>query len=293
MPASVNPTCYHLSASSVASFKACPTRFRLAYREGLRLAADTDSQRQGTNWHQMHETYHKELTHARTVTAELRAEHPEHEHPGDDGTEAGHAYGLQAVVNLLNERYANVPQTKTAFEWALERQVLLTCFIGYQWYFTNDPIEVLASEVPFELPLHMPKTGLPLSTAEVVRVGKIDHVIRWQGGVCALERKSTSRSIDPTATTGTRPKRTRRSRCTPWRSATWCGSLRASTGSAASTSAPSGSATRCYDVWHKPTIKPKMLTQAETRRFFGIETRGNTAVRVSPWRCPRRDRRWE
>jgi hypothetical protein len=205
----VNPECYHLSASSVAAFKACPTRFRLAYREGIRLDRDTDSQRQGTNWHSMHEVYANALGPFRAATT-----------GGADPTEQNE-YALGKVVAHLNDRYADVPRYMTPHEWALERQVLLTCFIAYQWYYTNDPVEFLASELPFNLPLHLPRTGLPLSMNEVQRVGKIDHVIRWQGGICALERKSTSRSIDgDSATTGTRRRKTRRSRCTPSRSAT-------------------------------------------------------------------------
>ena len=52
-------------------------------------------------------------------------------------------------------------------------------------------------EVPFNLPLHEPRTGLPLSMNMVQRVGKIDHIVKWHDAVCSLERKSTSRSIAP------------------------------------------------------------------------------------------------
>lgn len=169
-----NPKCFHLSASSIAAVKACPNRFRLAYREGLRVERDTDSQRCGTNWHAMHEEYANAL-------ADFDAPH----------------YAMDRVVSLLNERYANVPSWIDAQAWALERQVLLTSFVGYLWYWQNDPVEFLASEVPFNLPLHEPKTGMPCSMESVQRVGKIDHIVKWQDAVCNLERKSTTRSIAP------------------------------------------------------------------------------------------------
>lgn len=192
----VNPTCFHLSASSISSFKACPTRFRLAYREGLRLAEDTDSQRMGTNWHRMHEIYAAEMSHAKTVCAEIRAKFPNANQDASGDVEAGNANGLQAVINHLNEVYKKAPAYKTITEWELEREILLVSFVGYLWRWQEDPIEVLASEVPFDLPIHN-HLGLPLPISEVKRVGKIDHVIRWQGAICALERKSTSRAIDP------------------------------------------------------------------------------------------------
>jgi hypothetical protein len=53
------------------------------------------------------------------------------------------------------------PHYKTQ-EWKLEQQILLVSFIGYQWYFSEDPIEFLASEIAFNLPVHVPKIGLPL-----------------------------------------------------------------------------------------------------------------------------------
>lgn len=258
----VNPECYHLSASSVAAFKACPTRFRLAYREGVRLDQDTDSQRQGTNWHSMHEVYANAL-------AALTVGHPE----VDALPEVRQQVALEAVIAHLNERYKDVPRTKTPFEWALERQILLTCFIAYQWYYTNDPVEFLASEVPFNLPLHMPRTGLPLPMNEVQRVGKIDHVVRWQGGVCALERKSTSRSIDGDSDYWDKAKKD--TQVSMYALAFKDMMAAKQLDAVLAQLKPAGLerfGNTLYDVWHKPTIKPKMLTQAETARFIAEGT---------------------
>jgi hypothetical protein len=223
----VNPHCFHLSASSIAAFKACPTRFRLAHREGLRLAIDTESQRIGTNWHKMHEIYAQNQS-------------------------------INEVIAHLNERYSEAPASKTPEEWGLERQILLTCFVGYLWYYQNDPVEVLASEVPFELPLHLPRTGLPLPMKEVVRIGKIDHVIKWQGAVCALERKSTSRGIGPDSDYWDKAKK-------DTQVSMYALAFRDMRGDWGQSERFGNT---LYDVWHRPTIKPSMLTQKETDEFM-------------------------
>lgn len=242
-----NPACYHLSASSIASFKACPQRFRLAYREGLRADKDTDSQRVGTNWHAMHETYANALQRA-----------------DEAGPFEGAAdWCLDKVIEHLNQRYAAVPSYKTAAEFALEREVLLMSFVGYLWYYQNDPVEFLASEVAFDLPVHDPRIGLPLPMSEAKRVGKIDHVIRWQGSVCALERKSTSRSIDDDSDYWDKSKKDTQVSMY----ALAFRELAAIPGALPQFTADRFGNT-LYDVWHKPTIKPAMLTQAETRAFI-------------------------
>jgi len=238
-----NPKLYHLSASSIAGFKACPQRFRLAYREGIRLIEDTDSQRQGTNWHEMHEVYANALAKWDSACA------------------------LQAVIDFLNERYAQCPNHKTMHEWSLERQILLTSFVGYLWYFSEDPIEYLASEVPFNLPIHNPRLGLPLPMDEVQRVGKMDHIIRWQGMVGVHERKSTSRSIADDSDYWDKAKKDTQ---VSMYALAFSDMLNAGL-------LPRGYyewkheerfGNTLYDVWHKPTTKPTTISQKDTREFI-------------------------
>lgn len=247
----VNPTCFHLSASSISSFKACPTRYRLNYREGLRPIEDTDTQRMGTNWHAMHEVY------ANAV------KWPSEQYPDP----------MQAVVDHLNERYAKVPNTKTATEWNVERMILLMSFVGYQWYYQNDPIEVLSSEVPFELPIHNPRLGLPLPMTDAVRIGKIDHVIRWQGMVGVQERKSTSRSIAPDSDYWDKAKKDTQVSMY----ALAIRDMLSMPGGYVGLELPADTDTSrigntLYDVWHKPTIKPAMLSQKETAELIESKT---------------------
>lgn len=264
MPATVNPTCFHISASSISAFKDCPTRFRLAYREGLRLAEDTESQRMGTNWHAMHEVWAIAIG-ANEVTEELKEN------------------ALACVVTHLNERYDHMPTSKTVEEWALEREILLTSFVGYQWYYQNDPVEFLVSELPFELPVHSPRTGLPMPTTEALRVGKIDHVVRWQGAVCALERKSTTRSIAPDSDYWDKARKDTQVSMYAMAFADMNFASYRMNGLHLNSGERFGNT--LYDVWHKPTIKPAELTQAQTAAFvesgeyFGVKF---TVNRISP-----------
>lgn len=246
--ATTNPSCFHLSASAISSFKACPTRYRLAYREGLRVAEDTDAQRVGTNWHALHEAYYDAYC-------------SRDSEQGDPSDQA-----LEAAVDHLNERYAAeaMPGYKTIDEWEVERQQLLISFIGYLWYWQDDPLEVLASEVSFDLPLIAPKVGLPLPKNEVLVVGKIDHVVKWRGMVGNVERKSTSRGIDPSGDYWDKAKKDTQ---VSMYALAFRDMVERDSPPVRLTTAEVGECSignTLYDVWHKPTIKPTKLTQADT-----------------------------
>ncbi len=233
-----NPETYHLSASSIASFKACPNRFRLAYREGLRPARDTESQRVGTKWHAMHEEY--------ATARDLGLSPPE------------------AINAACDFSKAEIPMWVTAEEWALEREILVRSFRFYHWYWNEDQgdsIEHLASEVPFNLPLHMPRTGLPLNMTDVKRVGKIDHIIQWRGAICVLERKSTSKGITAESDYWERGKKDTQVSMYALAFRDLHSDLLQEL-----PIFPIDRIGGClYDVWHKPTLKPSLLTQAETK----------------------------
>lgn len=257
----------HLSASSIASFKACPQRYRLAYVEGLRPERDTDSLRVGTNWHAMHEEYANAFQDS--------VQDPPHQE------EEAHDSAMNAVVRLLNNRYAEVPSWLTADQWALERQILLTSFVGYQWYFQNDPIDFLASEIPFNLPLVNPEVGLPMPVEEVQRVGKIDHVILYRGGIMALERKSTSKSLAPDSDFWQRWTRDdqismyamafrdmRDSGQMDWLLTEVPPRMPEFRMDVSDEARTLRYGNTLLDVWRKPTIKPTTLTQKETAEFI-------------------------
>lgn len=149
-----------LSASSIARFKACPERFRLADEEKLRPIEESDALRVGTNYHDLQER-----------------------------RQLGHSF--EDIVTWLHAKYEHVPGHKTAHEWATEREMLLAMFMGHQWYWQGDGMETLATEQWFELPVHHPDTGLPLPMTEVLRHGKIDRLIQHEGRLAIGEYKTT------------------------------------------------------------------------------------------------------
>lgn len=243
--------CRLLSASSISAWKACHTRYRLAYHEGLRSDKDTDSQRTGTNWHSMWEVYGNAL--ASFVPSEMWPE------PSD----ASHA-ALQAVTDHLNDRYKERPLSIEPIAWAVERAILIRSFIGYLWYWQNDPIKFVSNELAFDLPIHMPRSGMPLPMDRVKRVGKIDHLIFWQNMLGVLERKSTSRSIAPESDYWDKSRKDTQVSmyALALRDLQTNGLLPDSAKSYLGLAVSFGSC--LYDVWHKPTIKPTTLTQKDT-----------------------------
>jgi hypothetical protein len=148
-----------LSATSLKAFRACPRRFQLAYVEKIRKVEKQDALRIGTNWGELHVMYNDP---SQGVNKE------------------------QFVLDYLNKRYQITPNGKDFDDWEVEKLTLLTCLIGYYEYWKDDPIEVDASEQPFEFQVGGHRVA-----------GKIDHIGTWQDRKCLVERKSTSKSLEP------------------------------------------------------------------------------------------------
>lgn len=265
-----------LRASGIRAYKACPRRYQLGTVEGLAPAQESDSARMGTVWHALHEVYYRALRSAQET--QFAADHlGETLHdpvtwaqvrPVEPWVEA-----KEEALAWLGERYRLVPHFKTPDEWRLEQTILSTCFVGYLWYFSDDPIDVLQSEWHWTLPLHHPGTGRSLPQKFVVREGTIDHIIRWRNMIGTVERKSTSKNVAPDSDYWTPLKKDtqvsmyalafRDLRHMPpdqlevldprVRQAILEGTAAGNT---------------LYDVWHRPTIKPSMLTQKETAAFL-------------------------
>jgi hypothetical protein len=263
-----------LSASSISALKACPQRFRLAYIAGIRPAEDTESQRMGTNWHAMHETYQQAGLKA-SIEDEL----------GVLGDPEYAKIALDAAIQSCYAAYADkIPASKTPEEWAVEREILVRSFIGYHWFWSERPLEYLKSEFAFELPLLNPKVNAYMPVEDVVRVGKIDHIIRYEGAICNLERKSTSKSLDMDSDFWQRWQKD--SQVSMYALAfrdmveqglldqVLYGNDEQRAEGQLSLVPPCGRkesvrfGSTLLDVWHKPTSNPKDLTQAATAQFL-------------------------
>jgi len=253
---------FALSASSISSFKACPTRYRLAYREGIRPIEDTDSQRRGTNWHALHEVYENELGKARNDEAL--------------DYEQASAKALQAAIDFLNDRYADAPMPsyKTIEEWQVEQMTLVASFMAYlnYWGSTEDRVYPLKSEVQFQLPLYTPKVGLPLPMSQVVRQGKIDNIGIWQNKLVNVERKSTTRSIDSSSDYWNKAQKDTQVSMYDLSFHDIMKSEGPQFFGLSSDCELECSGSTLYDVWHVPTIKPSKLTQAGTAELLKTQT---------------------
>jgi len=244
-----------LSASSISAFKSCPIRFRNAYVYGIRPIEDTESQRVGTFWHLLLET-------AALVPRSACCSDPLCDIC--EGTGKVPDDIMEAVTRVLNKAYEgkefNDPEAKE-----IERVTLLHALAGYRWYYGGTLEPVVATEQHFNLPLLNPQTGRPVP--DVFITGRIDKLIELDNGIAVKEHKSTSKSIDPDSTywghlnldvqTTMYIYAARRMQIEETQAANDLGS---------DISSPLINTVK-YDVYHKPTIKPKKLTQGESKKF--------------------------
>ena len=242
-------TTIKLSATSIGCYKDCPTRYYYRYGLGLVPIEDTESLRMGTNWHRIHEIADmkpggvcecvQQPSGVITTNTNCALCLGSGQFPDDP---------MDAVVRHLNEAYSTPPVSKTVEEWEVERVKLLYSLVGYQWYYNDVGYKVEQLEQKFSLPLLSPITGRKLQ-AELN--GKIDRVFSAGTNRFVHEYKSTSKNLD--------------SDSTYWGHLTLDTQTRLYTYAAKQLGL--GMCGVLYDVWHKPQISPKKLTQAESKKF--------------------------
>lgn len=248
----------HLSYSAISTFKACPRRFKNAYVLGIRPEEDTESQRVGSNWHRILDILSRGPGSVCRSCAQLSKN--DSNCPICEGTGFLPEDLMEAVVRELNEIYKEAYDPE---KMELERTKLLYSLCGYRWRWQDLDEQVMGREIHFELPLVNPKSGRALPNVKLQ--GCIDKIIMWDGRPAIKEHKSTSKSIDSDST--------------------YWGHLNLDTQTtlylyAARELQRAGELisfgikptdplinTIIYDVWHKPTINPKKLTQAESKAF--------------------------
>jgi len=218
------------SATSITTYKTCPMKYRLKHVLRLQPIKEADVLRWGTNWHRCLEI--------------LRA---------DDCADPG-----KALVRHMNEVYADKPPNVDAVDWEVERTVLLYSALGWAWYWKDDQLDVVAQEVKFEREINSVYT----------RRGKIDKIIRVDDRPLILEHKSTSKPIDSGSAYWNLLNMD--SQITLYlieaRHLQLTGQLE-QYGIKPADLLISG---MLYDVWHKPTIRPKKLSQADSKKFVEI-----------------------
>ncbi len=260
---------WRLSASFIAAFKACPYRCYLKYVLGIIPIEDTDALRTGTNWHRIREIMGMRPETVCKECANKGKKDPTC--PLCSGADILPANMMDAVIRQLNQAYETVPMSKTKEEWLTERAILLYSCAGYNWHYADDKFEVVAEEIQFSIPIRNPATGRALPN--VTMVGKIDKIVRGPNGLYYIdEHKSTSKNLDSDSTFWKHLTLDTQTRLYPYavQVLQLAGDLE-KYGIRATDPLISGVR---YDAWHKPQIKPKKLTQADSKKFVTAGSEG-------------------
>lgn len=123
-------------------------------------------------------------------------------------------------------------------------------WMAYDWHWKQAPLDMLACEVPFDLPLNNPETGSP--TPLFRRAGKIDGIVRLADGrLAVLERKTTTTDISLDEDYWVRLRMD--SQITGY--------------FLAARELGYDVQTILYDVLKRPTIRPQKATPEESRKF--------------------------
>ena len=253
---------WKMSASLISCFKACAFRCYAKYVLGIIQDKDSDALRMGTGWHRCLEILGMEPGAVCSECAGKGQKNPDC--PICQGTDIMCDNMMDAVVRHLNQAYEHVPVYKTREEWLTERAILLYSIAGYNWRYEADSYEVVAEEIPFELPVRNPASGRALP--HVTLVGKIDKIVRSPEGLLYIdEHKSTSSSLDSDSTLWSHLNLDTQTTLYPFaaRVLQLEGKLE-QYGIKATDPLITGVR---YDVWHKPGIKPKKLSQADSKQF--------------------------
>ncbi len=256
---------WKLSASFITTFKACAFRCYAAYVLGIRVQVEAEVLRVGSNWHHLLELMGLREN---APCPSCAATGPDPDCETCEGTTRIKQDVRETIRLALNEAYKDRPDWKSVEDWGAEKMRLWIAAVGYDWYHADDDFEVVASEIPFEIPL-FDEDGQPIEG--VVLVGKIDKITRSPEGVLHVdEHKSTSKDISSDSQ--------------------YWSSLNLDTQTtlyvyAAQTLQLAGELEQygitktepliCgvrYDVWKKPQIKPKDLSIADSKKFLETST---------------------
>lgn len=253
-----------LSATAIQDWEECRLRFLYRYMYGLQPEEQKDSRRIGETWHGMHEII-RMVPQTKCPKCMKRKEIRENCYLCD-GTGVLPDDMMDAVVRYIDHVYSGpIPENKTAEEMQVERITLLYSFYGYRWFYARDRFETVASEVWFDNPIVDPEKRRKLAHCRIV--GKVDHILRdtVTGLLYVGERKSTSQNLQDMKYWNRLAQDVQISTYLyQLRIAQRLGKLKEH-GIAKNDPLIHGV---WYDVWHKPDIKPKRLSQHDTKEFL-------------------------
>lgn len=154
-----------LTHSRQQSFKTCRKQSWFSYELGIRRDTDGKPLRMGTAYH-----------------------------AGLEALALG--YGLEAACDQVRSEYMHCPEFIDRLEWEYEQETVLRMVCGYDWRWANSPLEHIATEQTFQLPLRNPETG---AASKLFKLGgKIDGVVKMEDGrLAVIEHKLLGDDISP------------------------------------------------------------------------------------------------
>jgi len=154
-----------LTHSRQQAFKVCRKQHWFGYELGIRRDLDGKALRMGSAYH--------------------------------DGLEALAKTGeLSEACYAARKPYEAMPENFDALEWEYERETVERMICGYEWRWSNAPLEHIATEQTFQLPLVNPETGKASPLWKLA--GKIDGIVRLEDGrLAVIEHKLFGDDISP------------------------------------------------------------------------------------------------
>ena len=154
-----------LTYSRQASFKTCRKAHWFGYEQRIRPVVDAKALRQGSAYHAGLESW-------------------------------ANTHNLDAAVQAARDAYWVTPDVIDERDWQLECETVVRLLCGYTWRWEQCPIEHVAAEQSFELPLLNPETNKPSKLFKLA--GKIDGIVRLEDGrLAVLEHKLLGDDIGP------------------------------------------------------------------------------------------------
>jgi len=243
----------HLSASAIRTFKHCTLEFYYKYILGIRKIEEPEALRMGSNWHNLLEIINigPKGPCPRCRDDEIL------DCPLCNGTGKLPDDIKDAIIAELNSAYLNRPMNIEIEKWETEREVLLQSIFAYMNLYGNE--DAIATEVPFKLPLLKPN-GRPV--AGTILVGKLDRI---NGKRQLVESKSTSMSLDGDSQFW--ESLNLDTQTLLYLSTVQRMQKENKLAALGITSDQPLINETVYDVWRKPRIRPKKLTQKASKEF--------------------------
>ncbi len=153
-----------LTYSRAQSFKKCRRRHYLEYEWGFRRMVDAKALRMGSAGH---------------LGLHLLKQ----------------GLDLEKAIAKALQTYTTCPEGLDTYDWMIERETIANLLRGYAWRWQDYPLEIVASELPFQLPLSNPQSGHPSTLFRLA--GKLDGIVRLEDGRLAVqEHKFVSDPIE-------------------------------------------------------------------------------------------------